>query len=60
MILKNHAAEIEKAFALDGCSVRHLGDFVFEGTKSGRTVTVYTMPADEDFATIEIKKVRGI
>lgn len=60
MILKNHASEIEKAFELDGGSVKHLRDFIFEGTKAGRTVTVYTMPADEDFETIEIKSVRGI
>ena len=60
MILVNHANEIEKAFELDGGSVKHLRDFIFEGTKGGHSVTVYTMPADEDFATIEIKKVRGI
>lgn len=60
MILKNHASEIEKAFELDSGSVKHLRDFIFEGTKAGRTVTVYTMPADEDFETIEIKSVKGL
>ena len=60
MILKNHASELEKAFDLDGGSVKHLYNFIFEGTKDGRTVTIYATPADETFETIEIQSVRGI
>lgn len=60
MILKNHASKIEKAFDLDFGSVKHLRDFIFEGTKNNKIVTVFTYPADEDFTTIEVKSVRGI
>lgn len=56
MIIKNDAREIEKVLELDEGSVKHLYNFIFEGTKDGSKVTIYTKPADDEFETIEIKE----
>ena len=45
--VNNHSEELEKALGLDPGSCKHIGNFVFEGTKDGMNIRIHTRPEDD-------------
>lgn len=57
MIIKNESKELINALNLDQNSLKHIGNFVFEATKNGKSVIIYTKPIDEEFEYVTVNKV---
>lgn len=52
--VKNNTRELEKALNLDEGSVKHFGNFIFEGTLNGHRVRILVRPEEKNHNILEV------
>lgn len=60
LTVKNDGKELSEALGLDPGSLRHVGNFVFEGKQGNSHVRIYTRPTDEEQEHIEFDMQRDV
>ena len=56
-IVPNDGKTLYEALNLDAGTLKHIGNFVFNATKGGKAVTIYTEAYDEEQEFLRINEV---
>ena len=57
MRITNDCKAIEQALRMDEGSVKHVGNFLFEGTLNGHAVLICAEPEEDDQETLNVYSV---